>query len=185
MFKFLSRTYRTSKRLKAEAIERGLCEQWQGEWSDSETIDSLAKKFIRGQDFAIKHNWPTPEYIESHFTREECRRNGVYVNDYTGVWNPKQRTLILMGNTELQCHISGLGAHDIYVRHDSRMRIYATEDARVFISIYDNAPIEVYADEDAKVCVYLHGGSVAYSEGNVIIRHSANEEKSNNNNEEK
>lgn len=59
-----------SETLKAEAIERNLCAQWQKEWADNSDQQTLIGKYKRGIDFVIEQGeWPTNEFIKTNFDR--------------------------------------------------------------------------------------------------------------------
>lgn len=156
-----------SKRLKGEAVKLGLCEQWQGEWPDGASKDDMAEKFVRGQDFCIKHDWPSVNVIKRYFG-DVMHRHGVYADE--GCFLSNVPTLIFVGNCEGHVVIDGRHTSTIYVRHTSKVEVKAKGEARVFVSVYDDAVVETEAEEYAKIFVYRHGGSIAKADGDVIVR---------------
>ena len=86
-------------------------------------------------------------------------------------------TVILNGECVARLTYSGKSCGDIYVRHNSEAIISVNGLARAFINMYDNAEAEVYCEEGAKAFVYLHGGRVRKTRGDVTIRekHKENE----------
>ena len=159
-----------SERLKGEAVKLGLCEQWQGEWPDGASKDDMAEKFVRGQDFCIKHDWPSVKVIKRHFG-DVMHRHGVYADEEFYISNKPM--LILVGKCEGHVVIDGRHTSTIYVRHTSRLHIKADGEARVFVSVYDDGVVEAEAEEYAKIFVYRHGGSVEKAEGDVRVREKA------------
>lgn len=53
-----------SLKMKNEAVSLGLCDKWQEEWTAQTTKEEMIEKFIRGQDFCIKHDWPSVSQIK-------------------------------------------------------------------------------------------------------------------------
>lgn len=169
MFKYLSPSYYRSKGLKEEAISLGLCEQWQGEWKETEDADGLIEKFVRGQDFCIKHDWPSVKYIAKHFTSDELHRNGVYLNEHVSGYNPDRKTVILLGKCNAFIRVKDYQVLDIFVRHDSKLHLTTGFHARVSVNMYNDARVEASASDGSRVFIYQHGGSVEATAGDVIV----------------
>jgi hypothetical protein len=112
-----------SERLKGEAVKLGLCEQWQGEWPDGASKDDMAEKFVRGQDFCIKHDWPSVKVIKRHFG-DVIHRHGVYADEEFYISN--KPTLILVGKCEghvvIDAHVYDLRQAHVEAAHQGRWR---------------------------------------------------------------
>lgn len=162
-----------SAKMKSEAVGLGLCQQWTDEWADGTSKDELVEKFVRGIDFCIEHNFPSCEVIRKEFG-DVIHNHGVYVNEMVRVAD--KPTVILNGECVAELSYSGESCGDIYVRHDSEATIFVDCLARAFISLYDNAEVKVYCEEGAKAFVYLHGGRVKKTRGDVVIREKHKEE---------
>ena len=171
MFKELFKKKTLSDRLKGEAISLGLCQQWQGEWRDNSTRDELAEKFIRGIDFATKHNWPSPEFIKKNFDPEFRRRWGVYIDEEVAITSQhtEPSVLVFLGKNEGTLEFDGFGSKDIYVRHQGKLRIVAAGKSIVRVTTYDDVEIDAEAVDDARIFIYHHGGKVRMS-GRVAYR---------------
>lgn len=150
-----------SKRMKKEAISLGLCEKWQREWADKSSKDEMAEKFVRGIDFCIKHDWPSPKFIKKNFG-DVMHMHGVYADENFITNSP---TVILWGSCDGEVIANRDEAKTVYVKHNSKLKVYAGAGSVVFVSIYDNAMLEVTCDLTAKVFVYKYGGSVKYTKG--------------------
>lgn len=155
-----------SDELKFMARGAGLCDQWFGEWGEPNT-DELIDKFTRGIDFAIKHNFPTNEYIHEHFDTSTLRRHGVYVDDVVCVEN--KPFVVTQGKSVGALQFNNLAVSSVYARHDSNLTIRAIGGSKVFLRVYDNARVRVYASPSSKVFVYRYGGEIE-TDGNVIVR---------------
>ena len=153
------RTGRLSAKMKKEAVGLGLCEQWQGEWADDASKDDMAEKFVMGQDFCIEHDWPGVEVIKRNFG-DVMHRHGVYADETFEAEG--LQSLIMVGRCEGKLKVDGRGVSSVYVRHNSRLHVEASGDARVFVRLYDKAAVEVESSGGARVFVYT------YSEGTKV-----------------
>lgn len=153
-----------SKRMKKEAISLGLCEKWQSEWADKTSKDEMAEKFVRGIDFCIKHDWPSPKFIKKNFG-DVMHRHGVYADENFITNSP---TTILWGACDGEIIANRNETKTAYVKHNSKLKIYAGANSLVFVCIYDNAELEIACDKTSKVFVYRYGGSVTYREGDPV-----------------
>lgn len=161
-----------SERLKKEAVALGLCRQWQREWKRGTDMNELADKFICGLDFCIEHDWPSCEFIKREFPLPVRHAHGVYVDEDVSE-TENTGTLVLMGGTKAVLSFGGMSVKDIYVRHNSELSLRVEGDAKVFMTVYDNAVIHLTQDESAKVFVYRYGGTVN-TDGRAVVRDRLN-----------
>ena len=171
MFKGLFKKKTLSDRLKGEAISLGLCQQWQREWRDNSSNDELVDKFIRGIDFSIKHDWPKPEFIKTHFDSDFLKRWGVFVDEKVAMTSQhtERSVLVFLGKNEGTLEFDGFDSKDIYVRHQGKLRIVAAGKSFIRITTYDDVEIDAEAIDDARIFIYHHGGKVKMS-GRVVYR---------------
>ena len=153
--------------LKNKAILLGLCDQWQAEWKPDTSKDDLVEKYIKGLDFCIEHNYPSNEYMLKHFDGI-MQRHGVYVGDEVELINSKQ--VVLNGECTEKIEYNGFSVGNIYIRHFSDIKIVASGNAKVFVSLYDLANLEIKCSENAKVIVNRFGSGKIIHAGNVVIR---------------
>lgn len=157
-----------SLEMKAQAVNLGLCKMWTDEWEDDTSKEELVNKFIAGLDFCIEHDWPSVPDIKRFFGGV-MQKQGVFADERVIVKNAS--TTILNGSCECSATFDGCASGDIYVRHKSELRIKAHDEARVFVTVLDNASVEVTADGASKVFVYRYGeGKVLSANGNVVVR---------------
>lgn len=141
-----------SEDLKQEAIILGLCDEWTEDWGKPD-LDSLCEMFISGQDFCIKHNYPSNEYIKSNFG-EVATNHGIFVDTEIDLVNPD--VAILLGSTKGCITLSGFVSRDIYVRHDSNVTIVIKDSAKTFIRVFDNTKVIIDNQSSGKVFVYKY-----------------------------
>lgn len=153
-----------SKKLKKEAINLGLCEKWQSEWAEKTSKDEMAEKFVRGIDFCIKHDWPSPEFIKKNFG-DVIHRHGIYTNEKFITDSP---TTILWGDCDGEIVVRRNETKTAYVKHNSKLRLHVGANSIVFVSIYDNAELNITCDKSSKVFVYRYGGSITYRDGEPV-----------------
>lgn len=157
-----------SSELKKQAIGLGLCAQWQGEWGNP-TDAQLIDKYVRGIDFAIKNDWPSVEYIKSHFDAPLLHEKGVWCDEE--VKTPKRKIMVLNGHCTGKIVFSGFEVASVYVRHTSNITIEARNFARVSVSVLDGATVSVIGNSVSKAFIYPYGNeSMVKVEGNVVLR---------------
>lgn len=157
-----------SERLKGEAVALGLCEEWQSQWLRKTSRDELADKFIRGLDFCIEHDWPSCEFIKREFPEDVRHNHGVYVDEEVR-GDVFAATVVLMGKCSADLSFAGYDVRDVYVRHDSVLRLVVGGEAKVFVNVYDTSRLDVRQEGNAKVYVYRYGGVVSCA-GKVAVR---------------
>lgn len=158
-----------SEELKQQAIKLGLCREWTNDWNKPD-LDSLCEMFISGQDFCIKHNYPSNEYIKNNFGGI-AEDHGIFVDSNIELINPD--IAILLGSTKGSITLSGFVSRDIYVRNDSDVSITIKDSAKAFIRVFNNAKVTVDNQSISKVFVYKYTdgftGNIFINE-NVVVR---------------
>lgn len=160
-----------SARLRSEAIGLGLCDEWTDAWSDDSDKDALVRKFVRGIDFCIYHDWPSCDVMKRDFG-DVIHRHGVYVDEKVDA--VEAPFLVLNGACECTASYDWHTSGEIYVRHSSRLRLSVKCFSRVFLNVYDAGHVEVSCDEGSKCFVYMYGGVVDAMSGDVVIRDRRN-----------
>lgn len=166
MFDFFKKKPTLSDQLKGEAIDLGLCQQWQDEWRKNSSREEMAEKYVRGIDFAIKHNWPSNDFIKRLFG-DIMHNYGVYIDEEVNIID--EWKVILQGKCTGNIKVEKNTSLDIYARHDSDVIIEVSGNSVAFVSLYDNAHVKVICKDFAKAFIYLHGGTYE-TEGSVLVR---------------
>lgn len=156
-----------SEMLKDEAIKYGLCVAWTNEWG-SPTKEQLVDMYIKGLDFCILNNYPSNKFIKEHFGKI-AEDKGVYTDKKLDIINPP--IAILNGKCTGTITLSGFISRDIYVRHNSRIKIVIKDAAKASIRIYDNAYVTIENETGSRIFAYKYStDSTIVTTGNVLIR---------------
>lgn len=155
-----------SDEMKISARNIGLCDEWFGEWKDNSTKDEMIEKFVRGIDFCIEHNFPSVRIMKERFG-DRMHYQGVYADEQ--VKSKNDLKIILNGTCNADLYYDGHGTGDVYVRHNSVLKIKASDNARISVNVFDNAKVDAEVSENAKIFIYMHGGSCTHGKG-VIVR---------------
>ena len=142
-----------SETLKQQAVDLGLCRPWTEAWGDCDQQE-LIDKFVKGIDFCLERNWPTPEFIKANFDRDLLNANLIFVDEYLDFDMMPSGIYIINGECSGTIRFAPWTVATIYVRHTSNVRIIAGDFAKVFVRLYDEAEAETEADESAVVKVY-------------------------------
>lgn len=140
------------------ARKAGLCDKWFSDWKDDETTQSLLDKYKLGIDFSIDTDWISNDFIKSHWSKKVLQENLIYVDD-TIETDCSGGTVIINGKSDILMRCGMYSVTDIYARHDSRLKVIATDNASVMVNVYDNAEIIVDSSDKSKVYVYVHSDS--------------------------
>lgn len=157
--------------LKEEAVSLGLCSQWTEEWLDNETQQSLIDKYKRGFDFCLERDWPSVDYIKSHFDRNVLKDNLIYNDEFIKIDNGSNGVWILNGGCFGEITFRGYSAATIYVRHETKMRIIAMDDAIVNVRVLDNSEVNLVSEVNSKMNAIVYGESASVNAAdNIKIR---------------
>lgn len=142
-----------SETLRQQAVDLGLCRPWTEAWGDCDQQE-LIDKFIKGIDFCLERNWPTPEFIKANFDRELLHRNLIFVDEHIDLKDAPNGVYILNGECSGVMRFTGWAAATVYVRHTSDVTVIADDSAKVFVRLYDEAKADVLKLDEAVVRVY-------------------------------
>lgn len=142
-----------SETLKQQAVDLGLCRPWTEAWDDCDQQE-LIDKFVKGIDFCLERNWPTPEFIKANFDRDLLNANLIFVDEYLDFDMMPSGVYVINGECTGTIRFAPWTAATVYVRHTSNVRIIADDFAKVFVRLYDEAEAVVDSDESAVVKVY-------------------------------
>lgn len=160
-----------SQLLRNLARKAGLCDKWFSEWSDNESDDALLDRYIKGIDFCILHDYPSIPIIRSTFDDETLSRHNIFLDAKSVTVNSPQPVSVFLGSSKANVTASAFSVSDIYVRHNSKLRIHARDHAIVAITVYDNAEIVATSEGQAKVFIYNRSNkSTIVAQKDMVIR---------------
>lgn len=137
--KELSVTLRTMAREQKEP----LCDKWFGEWEDDSDIDSLLDKYVEGIDFTITNDYPPLDFIRKNFKKEDLHRHNIYIDEEVNLVESNSGVWVLLGKCTGRITFDGWAVANVYVRHESVVRVDAEDLSRVFVNMCDNAEAEL------------------------------------------
>lgn len=160
-----------SDTLLRRAVSLGLCEEWTKGWGNPDQ-QALIDKYIRGIDFAIMHDYPSPSFIKENFSKDILHKNNIFVDEDVLCRNPN-RVAVLNGACSGILYFDGYSVCNVYVRHGSDVVIDCSDLCKVFINVYDQSKVRVFQKDMSSVYVYTHGdGCSVKTDGDVMIRKS-------------
>jgi len=159
-----------NKELAKEAKAKGICEEWYNDLQHTEDKDALLKMFLKGIDFCISEDYPSPKFFKLFDgIRQEY---GIFRDEPIQTENSKY--VVAFGKCEGTAKYSGYSVGQIFVKHESKLTIAASENSFVMIDIFDDSIIEINASGSAKVCVNQYGGqivSIEHEQSTIKVIH--------------
>jgi hypothetical protein len=144
--------------LKKQAVELGLCEDWQREWKRDTSKQELIDKYFNGLDFPMRHHWPSNNYIKDNFGQELLRRNNILVDDKYSLLNPQEA--VILGNAEAAVRVNGHNHSVIYIRDNSAVKLYVKNTAFVIVHLFETAHVEAQIFDSPNVLILKHSKDV-------------------------
>ena len=158
-----------SKTLKQEAIELGLCLQWQEEWQEEASNQSLIDKYFEGLDFPTKHHWPSNSFIKENFEKELLWQNNIFVDDTRSVLNPKK--MVVLGTSNIKIRVNAHNRSVIYIRDNSKVEMIVKNDAFAIVHLFEQANVSIETLDKPNVLVLKHSNDAKCSSSrNVKIK---------------
>ena len=142
--------------LRNMARKAGLCDQWFGEWKDDSDTSTLFDKYKRGIDFCIEHNYPTNDFIKTHWDKPTLQANNIFVDDKNISKDSLKGIIIVNGDCDMTLNFSAFDVADVYIRHTSKVIINAWYMARIMLNVYDDAEVTINSNVQSRVYVYKH-----------------------------
>ena len=158
-----------SEELKSKAISYGLCDKYVNEWSDGLNSDELLKRYKDGIHFCIRNDYPTLDYMRTHFTKEETEKHHVYIDGEAALANADD-VVVLNGKSKVKYVASGNSITHIYVRHDSVLHLGTGDFAMVVVHLHDRGEVIAAQMGRSKVTILKYSDeSKVKNVGNIRI----------------
>lgn len=140
--------------LKHEAQRLHACNKAMRHWPASGEPQDLIELWKGNIDFALDNDFPSPDFIKSNFDRALLNRNLIFVDEHIAIEDAPSGIYVVNGCCSGTIHFAPWTAATIYVRHSSNIKIVASDFAKVFVRLYDNADVVTKTDESAVVKIY-------------------------------
>lgn len=162
---------KVNKQLAHDAKKKGICEEWFARLMETEDKGKLVNMYLEGIDFCLSNEYPSNEFIRRHFVGT-CEAYGVFLDRAITAGN--FRHVVALGHCEGTATYDGWNVGQVFVKHQSRLKVLATGNSFVMIDVFDDTIVEVEARDNAKICVNNYGGNLTTTtgdgEGHAIIK---------------
>lgn len=135
-----------SEQLRNEAIDYGLCNEWQRRFGRNATDQEMIELYKEGIDFCIQHRFPSADYIESNFNKQQLVDNGIFVNstmDKLPMCTNDKNEYVFVGNTKAKISIKGHRVVTLWLLDDSEVDIEILDTCRASIRVYHNSTVNI------------------------------------------
>lgn len=144
------------EQLRKDGTEKGLCLLWQRKLRGNLDTEALVKLYIKGIDFCICEDYPTLDFLRTHF-KGVCEPFGVYVDEDMPTLTNKS-DLVLNGACRGMLEYDGYSVSRLYVRHTSETAVNVSDHAIVTIDLFDTAKLHLSVSGNyASVIVNAYG----------------------------
>lgn len=151
----------------AKAKELGICQKWGEEMQSSPKMALYCKMYFDGEDWAMEQDFPTLELLQKY--KGQTEEYGLYT-DHQGAFENWDK-IAFFGKSVVEIDYNCFQVGKVNIRHDSKAKIIAEDNAIVMINILDNAEVEVEAKDNAKIFVYRYGlNTKVQSKGSVLVK---------------
>lgn len=146
-----------NKELAYEAKKNGICNDWFNLLLKAESKDRLMTMYLKGIDFCLSNEYPPLSFFREH-GKGIMEKYGVFLDEPIAVGN--SHYVVALGTCEGEAQYTGFAVGQVFVKHDSKLTIAASENSFVMVDMFDNTEVLVKASGNAKVCVNRYGGTV-------------------------
>ena len=151
-----------------EAINQGLCQDWQQAWKGD--FSSLMDMYKRGMDFCVKHDYPSLEILR-RYLKGKTEDYNIFIDSHEEV-TLFSDTAVALGDSKLKIWVADYGVLNLYLRHESVADIFCAPNSIVFVETYENSVLKVH--NTTKVSVYQYDKSEVYGEGVKLYKRERN-----------
>lgn len=150
------------------AKKHALCKPWQEKMKNDSSLKNLCQMYFDGDDWSMENNFP-----DLNILREFKGKSDVFGlhTDFIGN-NKNEFQSAYFGDSNVQLHYNGYSVGKLILRHNTKAKIQASDKARLFINLLDNAEVEIDAKDNSAVTVFCYGNHNVKSIGNVKIKTS-------------
>lgn len=158
------------KEIALDAKKFGLCAEWYRKMLSVTTYKQLADMYFDGDDWSMEKDFPGIELLRRH--KGAILPYGLVV-DSTEKFENNFR-IAFFGNSESEISYSDYAVGNVIVRHQSKIKVVASGNSKVFINLLDAAEVEVIATDETEVIIYNYGPQTNYyNQGNVTVKKSS------------
>lgn len=146
------------EQLRKDGTEKGLCRLWQMKLRGNLDTEALVKLYIKGIDFCICEDYPTLDFLRTHFNGNS-EPYGVYIDEDMPTLANKA-DLVLNGACRGMLEYGEYSVSRLYVRHTSEIAVNVSDHAILTIDVFDHAKLHLsVVGDDASVILNVYGSN--------------------------
>lgn len=129
--------------LRTKAIKAGLCEDWQKNiWNRDLSLVELLTIYKRGIDFSLKQEWFDYDFIKEAFPKDVLHESNIFIDESVNIRDAESGTWVFLGNCGGEITFRDFSVGNVYLRHNTDLKIIARDMSKVFVSQYDESTAE-------------------------------------------
>lgn len=140
--------------LKREAQSLHACHKAMRQWPENGEPQQLIELWKNNIDFALDNDFPAVDFIRDNFDRDLLNENLIFVDEYVDMDMAPSGIYILNGECSGRIRFAPWTAATVYLRHSSKVTVVASDFARLFVRLYDEADVVAESEGSAVVKVY-------------------------------
>lgn len=150
-----------------KAKDLNICQEWHDRMRQTPAMKNFCTMYFKGDDWAMEQDFPTLDLLRKY--KGQTEEFGLFADHQGSFINPHK--LALFGTSQVEIECNAFSVSYINIRHHSKAKIKAKDNAILIINILDNAEIEIEAIDNSKVNVYQYSenAKVEYS-GEVSLK---------------
>ncbi len=144
------------EQLKKDGTDKGLCRLWQMKLRKGLGTEALVALYIKGIDFCISEDFPTLDFLRTHF-KGVCEPFGVFIDEDMPTLANKA-DLVLNGACRGMLEYGEYSVSRLYVRHTSEIAVNVSDHAILTIDLFDNSKLHLsVVGDDASIILNVYG----------------------------
>ena len=144
-----------------------ICENRYKELLLMSTYKQLSQIYFDEDSWSMEKDFPSISLLRQH--KGAFLPYGLVVDSTEKFVNNFR--IAFFGNSESEISYSDYAVGNVIVRHQSKIKVVASGNSKVFINLLDAAEVEVIATDETEVIIYNYGPQTNYyNQGNVTVK---------------
>ena len=143
-----------NKYILTKAVAASICHDWTLKILNAKSRNDLLRLYVKGVDFCIGNDFPSNSDLVN-FGGDLLPAYGIHVNNPS--LTESKDFLVLLGATTGTLDFSKYDVSQIYIKHQSSLKLKVSGNAFIMIDAFDNARLDVTAADRCKVIINLYG----------------------------
>lgn len=148
-----------------QAVDNDLCKPWQEKMRKDLSLKNLCEMYFNGDDWSMEKDFPNLETL----------RNFKGITDSYGLFTDYKGSLknysksAFFGVSDVIVEFDKFTVSQMIIRHQSKVKITAKDNAIVIINLLDDAELEIESIGNSRIEIYSYGNSNIKYIGDVRI----------------